>query len=542
MTVSLRELINRATGGRRLEVGRLFRPSQLYGLLQDPFGAWCDFHAPPEESVDETTSLDRERMDRGIDWENQYVAQRYPSAYRVREPWGEPALHVTLSAMIRGERAIHGASLWLLPQDVYGQADLLIRCDEAPSDLGPYHYRVKEIKHAARVKTHHQLQATAYSWMLGEVQGYRPASFQIVLRAGAGEQVGLIADYSEQLQRLLTTWRRIRDGDYRPEPLAYDSTISPWRRYANRRVVERKDLSLLPGVGPGTAERWRAAGIRSMDDLLAAGAVGCAAKLRTDHGYYHALAHRDGRPVFRPGDVPGIERRRRLIYFDVEDTSLLDPPTVTRPHTYMLGVAAPDGTTRIWTARGERDEARMWSEFLDWLGDPRDAALYCWTRYEQGRLLQAAADHPALAARLAAATAALIDLKEQIKHRPFFRCAATRSRRWRPAAGFTGARTTSTASAPSDSTETGSRAATNRSSRKCDSTTEKTCWRWRPSISTSLRCPRESNRRRGQRCGCLRSTASTAPFALETETAAIASPWTRIASWCAADCAPISSR
>ena len=49
----------------------------------------------------------------------------------------------------------------------------------------------------------------------------------------------------------------------------------------------------------------------------------------------------------------------------MEDTSTLDGETVTGPHTYMLGVATPEGETQIFTARGEDDEARMWSDFLD---------------------------------------------------------------------------------------------------------------------------------------------------------------------------------
>ncbi len=40
--------------------------------------------------------------------------------------------------------------------------------------------------------------------------------------------------------------------------------------------------------------------------------------------------------------------------------------------------------------------------------------------YEAGKLRQAAADHPDLAGRLTAAAEALIDLKEEIKHRPYF--------------------------------------------------------------------------------------------------------------------------
>jgi predicted RecB family nuclease len=120
----------------------------------------------------------------------------------------------------------------------------------------------------------------------------------------------------------------------------------------------------------------------------------------------------------------------------VEDISTLEDGTVTRPHVYMLGVATPDGETQTWTARGEDDEARMWSDFLDWLGDPSQVALYCWTMYEAGKIRQAAADHPDLEDRLAAAEAALIDLKEEIKHRPYFPVTSYSIKAVAPVCGF----------------------------------------------------------------------------------------------------------
>ena len=73
-----------------------------------------------------------------------------------------------------------------------------------------------------------------------------------------------------------------------------------------------------------------------------------------------------------------------------------------------------------WTARGERDEARMWTDFLDWLGDPSDVALYCWASYEFGKLDQAAHDHSELAARLLAARAALVNFMEEVTGHPYF--------------------------------------------------------------------------------------------------------------------------
>jgi uncharacterized protein len=238
------------------------------------------------------------------------------------------------------------------------------------------------------------------------------------------------------MREQLVAWRALRDGRLALEPLAYDSTPSPWRIYANRRLVERGDVSLLPGIRAVKASALRERGFATLERFLELGPDRCTQEFRADHHYYHALAWREARPVFRPGEAASIQRRARLVYVDVEDTSLLDGELVTRPHVYMIGAATPDGGTRIWTARGERDEARIWSEFLDWLGDPSDVALYCWSMHERGRFRRAAGAHPALAERLLAAADALIDLKDEIKHRPYFPVASYSIKAVAPVCGF----------------------------------------------------------------------------------------------------------
>jgi predicted RecB family nuclease len=420
MTSDLETILERATSGKQLDKARIFRPTWFYSLIEDPFWIWCQYHAPADESVDETTPFDQHRMQQGNVWEDQYLKANFPDAYKVESRWGLEAVRETITAMLAGESAIHGGALWLLGDDIYGKSDVLVRCDDHPSDLGDFHYRVKEVKNSKAAKPYHQLQAAGYTWILGELQGYRPESFDIVLRAGEDEETIAYASVVDSMREHLTQWRDIRDNRLNLEPLAYNSTSSPWRQYANQLIRERSDVSLLPGVGHKTAMKLRERGFPSTNEILTLGAEGCLQEFRKDHHYYHSLAIQEDRPVFRPGETASIQRRERLVYFDVEDTSTLDGEAVTRPHTYMLGVATPDEKTQIWTARGENDEARMWTDFLDWLADPSDVALYCWTMYEAGKLRQAAADHPILADRLTAAEGALIDLKEEIKHRPYF--------------------------------------------------------------------------------------------------------------------------
>jgi predicted RecB family nuclease len=436
LAIALLELIERATAGKILDRNRVFRPSWFYPLIEDPFWLWCEYHAPSEAQFDETTAFNRYRMQLGNEWEETYVSNHFPAAHVIQSRRGEAALRETLEAMLRGESAISGGALWLLGEDIYGRADILVRCDDRSSDLGTYHYRVKEVKNSKEVKEYHQLQAAVYNWMLGEIQGFTPTSFDVVLREGEDEVN--VAHYSmvPQVDELLAQWRAIRDEELQLEPIGYDSTKSPWRKYANQIVLDRRDNTLLPGVTVKKASDWRKLGIMTLDDILAGGPDGDLGRTPQSDYYCHALAYDQNRPVFRPGESAQIERKPRQVHFDVEDTSVLDSKFVTRPHTYMVGVATPDGKTTIWTAHGQDDEARMWTDFLDWLGDPREVALYCWTMYESRKLNQAATDYPALADRLLAAQAALIDLKEEIKHRPYFPVTSYSIKKVAPVCGF----------------------------------------------------------------------------------------------------------
>ena len=180
----LRALLDRATSGERVNRRSRFRPSLVDKVLRDPFWVWCRYHAPPGEAVNEVGRYERMRYRRGIDHENAWVAARYPDALAVRPDFGYEALTRTLRAMLEGVPAIHQPQLWDLGRDVYGRGDLLVRDDSRGSDLGPYHYRVIEIKRARKLRDSFALQAALYNRTVGAIQGYTPDRVTIALREG----------------------------------------------------------------------------------------------------------------------------------------------------------------------------------------------------------------------------------------------------------------------------------------------------------------------------------------------------------------------
>ena len=133
----MRALLDRATGGERIQRRSRLSPSLVDKVLRDPFWVWCQYHAPPGEAVNEVGRYQQMRYRRGVEHEDAWVAAHYPDALAIKPDFGYEALTRTLRAMLDGVPAIHQPQLWDLGRDVYGRGDLLVRDDGHGSDLGP---------------------------------------------------------------------------------------------------------------------------------------------------------------------------------------------------------------------------------------------------------------------------------------------------------------------------------------------------------------------------------------------------------------------
>jgi len=414
--VTLEELIQRSTGGRKFNRHVLFRPSLSYYLLKDPFWIWCEYHAPKSAAVDETTRYEALRMQQGVEYEKQWVKNHFPNALEIKPHFGFEALRNTLQAMLDGAPAIYQPQLWDLLRDSYGKGDLLIRDDSAPSDLGPFHYYVLEIKRSQSLQSSHVLQAAFYTQNIGMLQGRMPHELTIILK-DSSESIAYDGN-EEKLQAARRLWRSLRDGRVIPEAKRPpNATNSPWRLYGNQRLFDEMDLLLLAGIQKRERDKLRQAGFQKVDQLWNQRQEEIAEIVGAHYGeiaYHVAQAYRLGRPLLRPGRQLEIPRAKRLLYFDFETSDSVHP--TQPPHIYLIGCY--DGTRDQFVkflARGAEDEGRIFSEFLDYIGDPRDVCLYHWTDFEIHQLRRVARRWPALAGMMEQVTAKCVDLKAAIQ-------------------------------------------------------------------------------------------------------------------------------
>lgn len=415
--ININGLIKRATGNKKINSSKLFRPSDFYKLLNDPFWIWCQFHAPQEERKEE---IDRHRdllMQKGVDFEERWLKKTYPRAVEVKAKHGIEAIKETLNLMVRGEDVIYQPHLCLLEKEIYGKGDLLVKSRQASSDLGNYCYIVKEVKHSKKVKNYHTLQAGIYNYILGVIQGFTPSEVSIVLKDS--EETISYAKLGEEIDNHLSYWRDIRDNREKPEPKKIDETDSPWRAYTNKILIENYDLTLLPDVGPATRKSMRnKLQIKNIKDLENYTKGQLMDLLGTDLGqktFSHSLAYQLKKPIPVDKKINKNEMNKRIFYFDFETSDEVHPSEPS--HVYLIGVWGKETSAfKYFLARGKQDEEKIFSEFLKYIGNLDDVVLYHWSSYEIGEIDEIIKQYPKLASRLAELRNVCVDLKEVVKN------------------------------------------------------------------------------------------------------------------------------
>ena len=414
--ITCEELIQRATAGQKFNRHILFRPSLSYYLLKDPFWLWCEHHAPKNAAVDETSRYEKLRMQQGIEFEERWVKANFPNAVEIKPGFGFAALKNTFRAMLDGVAAIYQPQLWDLGRDSYGKGDLLIRDDSAPSDLGPFHYRVVEIKRSASLQNSHVLQAAFYNQNLALLQGYGARQMTIVLKDGS-ETVAYVGKETD-LDAARQLWRSLCDGSIVPEAKRPpNATSSPWRLYGNQRIQQEKDLLLLAGIQKRERDKLRQAGVFRVDQLWNFRQQQIGEIIGAHYGeiaYHVAQAYKQAGPILKPGQQLKIPRAKRLLYFDFETSDAVHPSEP--PHTYLIGCY--DGSRDQFVkflARGAEDEGRIFSEFLDYVGDPRDVCLYHWSDFEIHQLRRVARRWATLSGMIEQVIDKCVDLKDAIQ-------------------------------------------------------------------------------------------------------------------------------
>lgn len=414
--ISIEELIKRATSNKKINSSELFKPSDSYHLINDPFWIWSRYHAPKEEEIEEIDRYGKIRMDQGTEFEKDWVAKTYPNAIEIKTRYGLDAIKETLDLMMKGADVIYQPHLSFLEKDIYGKGDILVK-SKGSSDLGDYFYTIKEIKHSKKVKDHHKLQASIYNYILGILQGFTPSETTIIIKESE-EKISYDEEVTNEINRYLGLWKDVRDNKEKPQPRGIDKTKSPWRIYANKILTESQDLTLIPGIGYVTRDiifnKLKVSKVKDLEVYTENQLIGLLRPSLGKNIYNHTLAYKLQKAIPISNKITKNSLNKRIYYFDFETSDDVHPSEL--PHAYLIGLWDKEKDKfKYFLGRGKQGEEKIFSDFLDYVGNLDDAILYHWSPYELRAIDDAINDYPKLADRLKKLKESCVDLLSIVK-------------------------------------------------------------------------------------------------------------------------------
>jgi predicted RecB family nuclease len=260
--------------------------------------------------------------------------------------------------------------------------DSLKRTDGA-SKLGDHHYVPVLHNHDDKVGRRERLLLAVLGFMLGRVQGLRPA-MGLVARGHEGRlgKARLDDKLYGQAEQVLDEVERLQEGGEPPRlRLNGHCQVCEFRQRCRTQAEKADDLSLLGGLSAKEIARLNSKGIYSVAQYSHTFRPRKARKQRSTGIPRHALSLQAS--AIREGTVyvsekPSLPAAVVHAYLDVE--GLPD-----RDFYYLIGLVVRDGEARrefsFW-ADGPEDGARIWELFLQTAGPLGDFVLFHYGRYE----------------------------------------------------------------------------------------------------------------------------------------------------------------
>jgi predicted RecB family nuclease len=417
MTISdrkLKSLYDKFSDGRTPSDMKDLRSSRMFSLIEDEFGTWCDFHAPREELVMEKNVYAKVRTISDYKNKESWAQTHYPDLVVIDAPSDEQSFRETLQYMANGASAIQNPYLWDLPNHEYGKANLIVKDTSHKSVFGKYHYRIIQFKQALEVKEHYAMQTALLNRILGKIQKYEPEKAIINLRHKSAEIIQ--KECGPKLERIIRLWNTLKDQNEPPDPgRPPHAALPPWRVFANKYAYQKKHIMLIPAITPETRNILKENGLTDLDLIEQAGLSRLSRLLEPPidlNVFGNAVAYNHNVPVLKPNAKYDIKRAKRKLYFDFENSDDIHPKE--SPHTYLIGVWE-SGKYTGFLANGSKEEEKIFSDFLDYIGDTSKVVLYHWTNHEVHDLKKAAKNYPKLEERIRKVIAQCVDIMKEIQ-------------------------------------------------------------------------------------------------------------------------------
>jgi predicted RecB family nuclease len=364
----------------------------------------------------------------GDEHERAYVDSLRRQGLSVVDVGAEGAYGATLSAMKAGAQVIVQARLE--GDLIAGYADVLVRV-EKPSDIGGWSYEVQDTKLAKETKGGTILQLSAYSDMVGRIQGRTPEWFHVITPGNPStfapgatvDKKGLpppftveryrVEDYAAYYRMVLATLRSdVAKGHdalleaYYPEPVEA-CTVCAWDGRCVKRRRDDDHLSFIAGSGRSHRVELVAQGVPTLTAAAAMTVPVAFKPARGSRETYGRLGHQArvqhqqkkvGQPVYERLEIKDGEGLCRLpppskgdLFLDLEGARFAREGG----REYLFGAYGAYGAYgakgegaeyRAWWALNDAEEQRAFEQVIDlimaaWDADP-GMHVYHFNHYE----------------------------------------------------------------------------------------------------------------------------------------------------------------
>lgn len=331
----------------------------------------------------------------GLTNEKEVIATLGKETVEVHEDSQEKSFKKTLELMQKGVPIIyHGC---LIENNRLGIPDLLIRCDDHPSNLGPYYYEAIEIKSGKGIederrqtfKKHYAFQVIFYNDLLSVFQGY-PSTKGKIINGNKQIEEFLIADYRDEYTQAFEDVEKLKDASGQCEPIISSGcSLCVWSEQCLTWAKKVSDPTLIFFIGKNKY-LLKSRGLDTVEKIASMDVEKyLKPPLRMRGLGEESLKHMKKRAQVNILGKPSIDQDFTLpsaqteIYFDIED----DP---TQGLTYLFGLYIVSGSGkakfRYFIAKEPKDEEKIVREFWDFIGSTKNAVYFVYSAKEKSTL------------------------------------------------------------------------------------------------------------------------------------------------------------
>ena len=358
-------------------------------FFEDPFTLWAKYNAPEEEKdpLDEYQKL---QFDMGNKHEEEVIEEDYPNAKEIRFEDELDGFLQVLENMVKGVSAITNAPIFHSELGLKGWIDILERDDSYPSNLGNYHYIIKEVKDAKNIKMKHIYQAAVYNKIIGDIQGFTPDYIYIINRDKEVIPYEYNTKLEEEIIDSLSDMRKIISGVKDITP-TYNTSTWPWVSFANRLAIEMNDISLVPNLGYKTKLKLNLVGVHTLEHLSKT-PLGNLVKIKgignkTANDYIQrARAILKDEIINLNLEAINFENKEVEIFLDFEGADSDDKKSETEQIIYLIGLIEKRQKKEKFipfVAHQIDQEGDALIQFTDYIDRLDDFVIYHYHHYER---------------------------------------------------------------------------------------------------------------------------------------------------------------